>query len=261
MEGFNSLSTSCTNNATCQSRINSAIKEIRNHSEEAAAIIDRYLLPGTDKRHITCKKAVEMLEKIGCHTSVCIFCYANKAQQWQEGARNKFQANGEYLKVLRDAEELPEITPAFINGMLVYRLEAEGDTHNVDQARNQIRIVNRPIYSNVNFAVWTKNPEYIWKAICAEGGKPKNLQIVLSSLKVNVPDIHNFERYNALCIAKFGYPLFDKLFTVWTEKGAAAAGQEFNCCGSAGNRDRKCKNCLNCYKASDYNVFVNELLR
>lgn len=261
MEGFNSLSTSCTNNATCQSRISSAIQQIRNHSAEAAEIINRYLLPGKDKRHISCKKAVELLEKIGCHACVCIFCYADKSQQWQEGARNKFQANGEFLKVLRDPANLPNVTPAFIDRQLYYRIEAEGDTHDVDQARNYVRMTNKPGYENVNFAMWTKNPEYIWKAICAEGGKPANLQLVLSSLKVNVQDLHNFERYNALCMTRFGYPLFDKLFTVWTEAGAAAAGQEFNCCGSAGNKDRKCKNCLNCYKRSGYNTFVNELLR
>ena len=261
MEDFNSFSTSCTNNATCQARINSAIEHIRNHSAEAAEIINRYLLPGNDKQHISGKKCVELLEKLGVHACVCIFCYADKAQSWQHGARNKFQANGEYMKELHEAAELPEFTPAFINGMLVYRIEAEGDLHSVTHARNYIKGVNRPEYASVNFALWTKNPEYLWKAILAEGGKPKNIQFVLSSLKVNVPDLHNFERYNAMCMEKFGYPLFDKLFTVWTEKGAAAANAIFNCCGSECNKDRKCKNCLNCYKSSGYNTFVNELLR
>lgn len=261
MEGFNSFSTSCTNNQTCQFRINSAIAAIRNHSEEAKNIIDRYLLPGSDKNHITCKKCVEMLEKIGVHASVCIFCYADHTQAWQKGSRDKFQRNGEYMKELHNAEELPNITPAFIDGMLVYRIEAEGDSHNVDQNRNYIRIMNKPGYESVHFAQWTKNPEYLWKAVVQEGGKPSNAQYVLSSLYVNVPDLHNFERYNALCIAKFGYPLFDRLFTVWTKEGIKKAGETFNCCGSEGNKDRKCRNCLNCYKSENYNVFVNELLR
>lgn len=261
MEGMNSLSTACSNNSTCQARINSSIMAIRKYSPKANEIISRYLLPATDKAHITCKKAVTELEKIGCKASVCIFCYANKAQSWQKGARDKFQANGEYLKELHNSDELPPIVPAFVNGSLYFRFEAEGDSNNVNQNRNYIRIANRPENSNINCAIWTKNPEYIWKAICLEGGKPANLQIVLSSLYVNVPDLHNFERYNALCMAKFGYNLFDKLFTVWTEKGIASTEQQFNCCGSSSNKNAKCKECLNCYKRSNYNVFVNELLR
>lgn len=202
-----------------------------------------------------------MLEAIGCRVCVCIFCYANKAQQWQDGARNKFQANGEYLKELRPAEELPEPVPAFIDGLLPFRFEAEGDLLNTSHCRNYFRMTNKAEYKNVNFALWTKNPGFVWEAVKAEGGKPANLQIVLSSCYVNKPDIRIFEKYNALCMARFGYPLFNKLFTVWTEKGIAKTEQVFNCCGSEGNRDRKCKNCLNCYKTKNYNTFVNELLR
>ena len=153
------------------------------------------------------------------------------------------------------------VSPRFINGLLPFRFEAEGDLINTNHARNYIRIANRSGHEKIDFALWTKNPGYIWKAIQAENGKPKNLQIVLSSAYVNRPDFSAFEKYNALCIAKYGYPLFDKLFTVWTEKEINKTSYEFNCCGSAGNKDRKCKNCLNCYKSSGYNVFVNEILR
>lgn len=261
MEDFSSLSTSCTNNFQCQMRIKKAISDIRKFSPEAEEIINRYLLPGSDKKHISGKKCVTMLEKIGCKACVCIFCYADKAQSWQEGARNKFQANGEYLKVLRDPEELPNLEPEKINSLCPFRFEAEGDLHNVDNARNYIRIANKPNHKHIAFALWTKNPEYIWKAIQRENGKPENLQLVLSSRYVNEPDIHMFERYNILCMAKYGYPLFDKLFTVWTEKGIENSAYTFNCCGSEGNKDRKCKNCMNCYKSEDYNIFVNEILR
>lgn len=261
MEDMNSLSTACSNNDNCQWRIKSAIEKIRQHSPEAESIINRYLLPSKDKRHISCKKAVELLEKIGCPVCVCIFCYANKAQGWQKGARDKFQRNGEYLKTLREPEELPDIIAPDFDGFRPFRLEAEGDLHNAEQARNYLKICKKSEHEDISFALWTKNPEFLWKAIKLENGKPKNLQLVLSSNFVNHPDIALFEKYNALCMAMFGYPMFDKLFTVWTEKGIANTEFQFNCCGSEGNKDRKCKNCLNCYKDHDYNTFVNELLR
>lgn len=56
MECMNSISTSCTNNSGCQRRIEKAIQEIREYSPEAEAIINRYLLPGKDKNHISGKK-------------------------------------------------------------------------------------------------------------------------------------------------------------------------------------------------------------
>lgn len=261
MENMNSLSTSCTNNENCQKRIAKAIEKIRNFSKEAAEIIDRYLLPSEDKKHLTGKKTVEMLEKLGCKVCICIFCYANKTQQYQDSARNKFQGNGEYLKELQFEENLPVCIPSFIDGLLPFRFEAEGDLHNTNHGRNFIRTCNKPENSKVNFALWTKNPGLIWDSVIAEGGKPSNLQLVLSSVYVNQPDLKVFEYYNNLCKETFGYNLFDKLFTVWTEKGIQGSGFEFNCCGSEGNKNRKCKDCLNCYKSSGYNTFVNELLR
>lgn len=261
MEGMNSLSTACSNNQYCQKRIEKAIADIRKHSPEASAIIDRYLLPSNDKRHISCKKCVELLEKIGCKVCVCIFCYANKSQVWQEGARNKFQKNGEYLKILHEPDELPNVVAPKINGIYPFRFEAEGDSHGIDHDRNYIRICNKPNHLNIDFALWTKNSEFLYQAIIAEKGKPKNLQIILSSSYVNNPDIETFEKYNRLCMERFGYPMYDKLFTVWTKMGIAKSGFCFNCCGSESNKDMKCRNCLNCYKNHDYNKYVNELLR
>lgn len=261
MEGFNCLTTSCKSNYFCQKGIEQAIKIIRNHSKEASDILDRYLLPSKDKRHISCKKCVEMLEEIGCPVCVCLFCYADRAQSYQDGARKKFQANGEYLKDLHEPDELPDVFAPFIDDIYPFRFESEGDSLGVPHDRNYIRISNKPQHSHISFALWTKLPEFLWKAVQLENGKPKNIQFVLSSRYVNHPDINLFEKYNILCMDKYGYSLFDKLFTVWTERGIANSGFSFNCCGSEGNKDRKCKNCLNCYKDHDYNIYVNELLR
>ena len=143
--------------------------------------------------------------------------------------------------------------------MKPFRFEALGDLINVAHAKNYMKMCLKN--ADADCALWTKNPHLLWTAVLAMGGKPQNVQFVLSSPYVNKPDIGTYWRYNARCNEVFGYPLFDKLFTVWTEDEAKKKNVQFNCCGADGMKDRKCKNCLNCYKRENYNEFVNELLR
>lgn len=258
MEMFDSISTSCATNNNCQSRIQKVIDDIKNFSSEACEIIERYMLPSDDKNHITASKTVQMLTAIGCKVCICIFCYADRQQKYQKGTRDKLTRNGEFLSVDRESDELPTINPVEIDGMKPFRYEAMGDLINSAHARNYIRMM----YKNpdMNHSLFTKNPNLVWEAV-KELGKPKNAVFVYSSSYVNVPEIENYERYNKMCMEKFGYKLFDRLFTVWTANIAHRYAIEFNCCGANGMKDRKCKNCLNCYKRSGYNEFVNELLR
>lgn len=259
MEDFVSISTASATNPFCQARIKSAIEEIRNHSEKARDIIDRYLLPSKHKLHLTATQAVNALADIGCNACVCVFCYANKQQEYQKGTKSKLSKNGEFLSVERKISELPTPCPNEVNGMKPFRFEALGDLHNVDHAVNYIKMCMRNM--DADCAWWSKNADFVWQAVLKMGGKPKNCQFILSSPYVNTPDRKTYDKYNKMCRDKFGYNLFDKLMTIWTENIAHRYAIEFNCCGSGGMKDRKCKNCLNCYKSVDYNEFVNELLR
>ena len=259
MEDFVSISTSSATNPYCQARIKQAIEDIRNHSEKARDIIDRYLLPSKHKLHLTATEAVNELAEIGCNACVCVFCYANKQQEYQKGTKDKGTRNGEFLSVERCADELPTPCPNEINGMKPFRFEAFGDLQNVAQAVNYIKMCMKN--ADADCAIWTKNAYFLWEAVCIMGGKPQNVQFIYSSAYVNTPDRQTYDAYNKMCRERFGYPLFNKLFTVWTKNIAHRYAIEFNCCGANGIKDRKCKNCLNCYKRSDYNEFVNELLR
>lgn len=258
MAGFTSISTACSTNQFCQSRIENAIRDIRNFSEKARDIIDRYMLPSKHKLHLTGTETVNALTEIGCPVCICIFCYADKAQKFQHGTKDKGTRNAEFLSVERCADELPSVNPQEMNGLHPFRFEALGDLGSVAQAKNYLRMCMK---NNADNALWTKNAEFLWKAVVEMGGKPKNVQFIFSSAYVNTPDRKTYDAYNKMCREKFGYNLFDKLFTVWTANIAHRYAIEFNCCGSGDMKDRRCSNCLNCYKSSGYNEFVNELLR
>lgn len=259
MKDCTSITSSCAHNATCAARIKNALAEIENYSAEAAEALALFKLPSSDKKHITQKQLIARLEKLGFHDiPVCAFCFAERALVIGSGedANIKYSATGEYLSAeLRAPSELP-IVPGFFgaavsmeNPAKTYsdggrheRIESFGDSSGVIQARNYLRICkNNPA---VFFSAWTKNPEHYYQAALAEGGKPENLKLILSSYKMNTPDIETAARYNAL-IPGF----FDSLFTVYTPAGALAAGVVLNCCGS--DRDkiipRECKTCMNCY--------------
>lgn len=125
-------------------------------------------------------------------------------------------------------EELPIINAAF------FRLESFGDLINTDHARNYLRICKRNPWTR--FALWTKNPGILARAIEMEGGKPENLNVILSSPFINTP-----------CDAS-PWPFVDKTFTVYDKPGQKeleAAGGCINC-GS-----RKCLDCLLCYTKND----------
>jgi hypothetical protein len=93
----------------------------------------------------------------------------------------------------------------------------------------------------VKFALWTKNPDYIAEAIADGYEKPANLNIVLSSLFVNV------ERRKAF---DFVY----KVFTVYDPEYIEKNGVEINC-GA-----RSCFNCGLCYEKNGVEV-INEKLK
>lgn len=127
----------------------------------------------------------------------------------------------------------------------VFRLESFGDLNNEIQFQNYVNFCKRN--PGTTFALWTKNPGIIERAIKDGTKKPRNLMIVYSSPFINKPV--NMDRYRKQ------FPFIDKFFTVYSdEKTAATAGAAINC-GA-----RNCLECCRCYSKRT-GPAVNELLK
>jgi hypothetical protein len=87
------------------------------------------------------------------------------------------------------------------------------------------------------FALFTKNPHIIKECIDSGNKKPKNLQIIQSSLFIGKPQ-------------KKAYDFVDKVFTVYAD----CEGVEINC---------GARNCFECHKCYTKNKieYINEKLK
>lgn len=167
--------------------------------------------------------------------SVCQKCYASKmAKRYGENFRNPLSENTRILtSSIIDFDLLPVIN------RLYFRFESFGDLNNATQVINYFNICKKN--HSTRFALWTKNPDFIQQAIDMGYKKPKNLNIILSSLFINV------ER-------KTAYDFVDKIFTVYDKNTIESQGININC-GS-----KSCINCLKCYKKNDVRI-INEKLK
>lgn len=170
--------------------------------------------------------------------SICSHCFAAAMHKRYSNLGACLEKNTLVLSSrLFEICELPMINAAF------FRFESFGDLGSVTQARNYIRLAKRNPWTR--FALWTKNPAILARAIDLEGGKPENLNVILSSPYINVP------------CERSGWPFVDKTFTVWDKAGQKelqAAGGCINC-GS-----KKCIDCLVCYTKNDVTA-INESLK
>lgn len=176
--------------------------------------------------------------------SVCSHCFSQRMWNPDNGTYRKqrgcYEENFRILTThLLEGDELPEF-PEYV---AMVRIESFGDVANVTQARNYIRIAaNNPTKL---VAAWTKNPG-IWKRAIDIEGKPKNLQLVLSSKKLNEVELEQAEFWG----------FFDKVFTVFDKKTAKSV--EINC-GA-----RSCATCQRCYRKNPKGIrvmVVNEKLK
>jgi hypothetical protein len=150
--------------------------------------------------------------------------------------QNPLAKNFEILtsRILSD-DELP-----IINGQ-VFRFESFGDIYNDIQVADYFNICTKN--PHVNFALWTKNPAVIDRAIKMGFKKPENIVILLSSLYVNV----------VADASKF--PFIDKVFTVYDVATIANENVNINC-GA-----RSCLTCQRCYHKENGEYFINEKLK
>ena len=152
---------------------------------------------------------------------VCAHCFAETQQERYSASREHSIANYELL----NGEILPkELLPKFGNVQKV-RIESFGDLGSITQAINYLHMVE--VNPHVTFAWWTKNHNFVIKAIERVGKKPKNLVLVASSVKLN--EAAKLPAY------------FDKVFTVYDKKTIARDKIDINC-GA-----RSCVTCGRCY--------------
>lgn len=166
--------------------------------------------------------------------SVCFFCFSQNQMKRFPSMEKPLQENYRILT----GSILPFDMLPIINA-LYFRFEAFGDLGNATQAKNYFNICYKN--PNVNFALWTKNPDYIAQAIADGYDKPDNLNIILSSLFTNK------ERKNV-------FPFVDKVFTVYDPDYIKENNVPINC------GERKCLDCLLCYKKNGVEV-INEKLK
>lgn len=181
----------------------------------------------------TCNKFCQ--QRSANQNLVCSHCYAQRQMKMYLNLEQCLIKNTEVLtsRILED-KEIP-----IINRMY-FRFEAFGDLINVTQISNYFNICKKN--KNVKFAIWTKNPWIIQEAINGALKKPSNLQIILSSPKIN-----------EVCDGS-EYDFVDKVFTVFTKEYIEKKHIHINC------GMKKCIVCRKCYKKSR-EKFINEKLK
>lgn len=184
------------------------------------------------------------IERMKDGNSVCAACFAARQMKRQKSTREKLIKNTELITATVYSPALFPIIPGDM-----FRLEAFGDLINDIQAVNYIS------WSAVNnhalVALWTKNPDILWKGFEKIGfNKPKNLNVIFSSPRLNSPA----DNMRKLYIMPDGKPMIDKIFTVYTKKYI----QDNNIVANCGARS--CRGCKRCYKKST-GVYVREILK
>lgn len=160
-----------------------------------------------------------------CPDNICSRCYA--AAELSSGIRRSLAEhltlNAIILQHIQFTVEELSAAPIAWN-QSVYRIESHGETANVTQAINIIRLaLSRP---RTMFTVWSKNLGAWLKAFQQEG-KPDNLIFGQSSFRINTPD-------TPVSFADF-------VFTVYEPGKRPGPDEAFQC-------RKKCRECMKCYR-------------
>lgn len=167
--------------------------------------------------------------------NICSYCYANTSLRIFPGMQRNCERNTEILTSrILSLEELPILNYSY------FRFEAFGDLINEAQLMNYFNICRKN--KGTHFALWTKNPFIIEKVVSNGEKKPRNLQIILSSMKINQPADGS------------KWSFVDKVFTVYSDEYIEANNVQINC-GS-----EPCLLCRKCY-CSTKNKTINERLK
>ena len=165
--------------------------------------------------------------------SICSKCFASTMMKRYSALNECLISNTEILTSgILDWDVLP-LTPT-----RYFRFEAFGDLLNEYQIINYFNIASKN--PNTLFALWTKNPRIIERALeNSDLEKPSNLQIVLSSPLINVE------------LKSTNFDFVDKIFSVFDKK--TAKGIEINC-GA-----RSCLACGRCYQPNPNGLKIQHI--
>ena len=174
--------------------------------------------------------------------SICEKCYSNKMQKRYKALKKVLEKNHSILT----KEVLPVEVLPFIN-VTYFRFEAFGDLENETQFINYLNIANAN--KHCRFAIWTKNPHIIDEVLNGMNyKKPKNLNIIVSSLFINKEWNYKNSPYAQR------YWFIDKVFTVYDKQYIKENNININC-GA-----KSCISCLKCYKKNNIKI-INEVLK
>lgn len=176
--------------------------------------------------------------------AVCSHCFSAALQKIRKGlklttAQNYITLNEKDIKIgpkVKWTRKALEINPDKL-----VRIESFGDVASVRQAINYIRVVLAN--PDCQFAAWTKNLNF-WVKAFEKVGKPANMTLVFSSLRINEVDE----------IPEWALKWVDHRFTVYTKEFLDAHGIKSNCAGIS------CATCKRCYmKGGAFDII--EILR
>lgn len=217
-----------------------AVLELRKEIEKAICTNHDGKMKGINSLSTACTINPQCAKNAAVKGSICSKCFAMKYAGMRKALKEKLERN---VKLLT-AAVLPSESLPLVNS-LYFRFEAFGDLMSAAQAVNYFNIAKKN--KSTRFALWTKNPHFIDKAIKEYGiKKPANLNIIFSSLFINAAVDPETIRNK--------YPFIDKVFTVYD--AAAIEERKINInCGA-----RSCANCLKCYKKNNI-VIISEKLK
>lgn len=183
----------------------------------------------TSARNCFCQKMQ------GQEGTVCSKCYTNKG--FLKTVVNSKKLNKNYEILTSQDVEWKKVKDIYlINGYRFIRIEAFGELANLKQLENYYNLAKA--FPKKRFTIWTKRIDLLEKSTLE---KPKNLTLILSSLKIDMKQEHKLD-------------VIDKVFTVFTKEGAETQNEKINC-GA-----KKCAECKICYTKNKVK-FVNELLK
>ena len=165
-------------------------------------------------------------------SSICSKCFAAAMMKRYNALDQRLSDN---LNILSSSVLPSEVLPLI--PVKYFRFEAFGDLASVNQVINYFNIAKKN--PETRCALWTKNPQFIAKAIELGHAKPSNLQIVLSSPQLNKP------------LKDVRFSFVDKVFTVYDKQHAADV--DINC-GA-----RSCLGCGRCYRPNPEGVKVQQV--
>lgn len=176
-------------------------------------------------------------QKMQCTKGViCEHCYTNKG--FLKTVVNSGKLKGNYnLLTSQKVDWLKVQGIQELSNVKYVRIEAFGELENEIQFRNYLRLANS--FKEQNFTIWTKRKDLLENISFR---KPKNLTIILSSIKINEPEILTEKLKKKV----------DKIFTVFSKE--EENNVEINC----GTKD--CISCKLCYTKNKV-VYINEQLK